>query len=180
MSDTATFHLVSGRTCKVTHVFLHEATGVRSSQANRLQASTALRDSRTGVGTIGSPEWVLLSGLALGVLDKMFANAGAKAAIEHMQTAEKQAESAKNNGRFIPITDIKGIDSPEIEKWSATGPSAKGFTTWQFIHDGSERLLVRTTDTEDLWIWIDKIESFCTIGGDERAAQRVAQAERER
>jgi hypothetical protein len=154
-----TLGLVSGAKYTVTDVFLCLEAPARQARELRLRAASGLKGVSTGIGFMGSPEWVIGGSLALGVLEGIASNATAKAAVHDLQEAMKLSAAAARAGIFVPIKHIDNIGQPSPSTWRGVVPAEFGeYNT--FIHDGESFILVKTLETGHLHIAWEKVEFF--------------------
>ena len=108
------------RVMQVTEVRMYHAKAVAAWRGMMAAAQEKMGGVSTGIGFIGSPEWVVGGSLVLGALESALSNSNAKIGIKLLGEANAFLEEMHARSVFIPVADIKNIDRPQPEMWNAT------------------------------------------------------------
>lgn len=119
----------SGAEHLLSRVKLYHAELVAQIEALRVQAQTKLGGVSTGIGFIGSPEWVLGGSALIGALETALSKSAQKEGIRLLQQMEKLSLTLQYQGAFFPVEEIEHISVPLPSTWAATGESVSNIDT---------------------------------------------------
>ncbi|SBW05908.1 hypothetical protein KL86APRO_12041 [uncultured Alphaproteobacteria bacterium] len=109
--------LRNGKSLEISAVFLCPRDEVL--EAMRLQSAAAgkMGGISSGLGLWGSPGWVVGGMLAVGALEALASKSAYKEGVEIAQQAAHRMRTARENGKFIPVANISGLESPQPTDW---------------------------------------------------------------
>lgn len=115
---TIVLGLRSGEIIRVEKVRLYPKDWLDKAYSARFKAGEKLKGVSSGIGFLGSPEWAIGGGLALGLVEGLLsasARTGGAALLEEMKSAYK---GAVDGSVFVNVSEIDGINSPFPTSWS--------------------------------------------------------------
>ncbi|WP_426433855.1 hypothetical protein [Bradyrhizobium genosp. P] len=104
--------LPSGQMLKVHGIRLYPADELAKIAAMRAEAAKGLGGVSTGLGFIGSPEWVFGASAVLGFLESALSETSKKTAIRLLAQADVLKASTISRGQLFRISEIDRIDQP--------------------------------------------------------------------
>jgi len=168
--------LCSGAELKIKAVRLYDQISLAEINSLRATAIKNLHGVSTGLGSIGSLEWVLASSVVIGAVEG-FLSAGAEATGQD-QLAEviKLEQMLRKSGAFLPVAKIENIETPIPGIWRVyykrqkkiesgkTFLGEKKFETHKiqsaYIHSGEDFVTVQTDDGSVRSIRWSTVESY--------------------
>jgi hypothetical protein len=119
MNKSALVVLASGQTLTVKGVKLFPESIVREIAMLKAKAIKGLEGVSTGVGFIGSPEWVLGGAAVLGLFEGLLSAASQKASLSMLQEAEEKSEQLYGSAVEFPFPSIFKSHFPHPQAWYA-------------------------------------------------------------
>lgn len=116
---------VGGVSHEVSHIKMFPAAEVNQWRAMVAQAQTQLGPVSSGIGFIGSPEWVIGGSIVSGILTQGIANASAKAGMETLNRAAALLAQIRSLGRFVAVSEFREAERPHPKAWIAVAPGLK-------------------------------------------------------
>jgi hypothetical protein len=104
--------LASGQSLKLRRVMLYNEEDVTEIATLRAQAMKSLGGVSTGIGFIGSPEWVLGGAAALGILEGLLSGAVKKQGVEALQKAKQKTEELAKAGVLFEASELLECPHP--------------------------------------------------------------------
>lgn len=143
----------SGGELKIKAVRLFDESILLAIAAKRAEAAQGSKGVSTGLGSIGSLEWVLASSLVIGAVEGVLSAATNKAGTSSLAEALRLEQLLRKQDLLIPVGIIQNIEHPVPGLWRAVGemrfqipdrePSSNKSA---LIHDGGDFLAVQTDD----------------------------------
>ena len=123
--------LSSGMQLDISHVELFDELIVTEIATLNAQAAAKLGRTSSGIGFVGSPEWVIGGTIVASVLAKAASNQAAKEATEMLLQAQAQAAELRSIGRFFPVESMNCSDPSNPQSWFAVAeePIARTYDT---------------------------------------------------
>jgi hypothetical protein len=149
--------LSSGLDITFSEVKLHDVA--LQNRLNDLNRSIA-RNSKgfsTGIGAIGSLEYVAEVSLVTGLIDGVVSGAMASQAAIQAQEAVNLYNHIVNTGTFVHISVVENIRYPQIEFWRASGRKNNGRP--ELSHLPGKYVTVKDGENPIVINW-EKVESF--------------------
>lgn len=159
VSPTLLLSLHSGASLAISHIFLHDQSLLQRAAELRAKAEEGLRGVSTGLGFIGSPQWVIGGALILGAIEALASNAAAKKALSELVEESEVRLKAQESGMWFQVSDIHQVVEPEPSRWSAVlSGSAAGHRI--YAHPQADFVAVRTLEGTEFRIRIASVDSY--------------------
>jgi hypothetical protein len=153
--------LNSGTELKIKAICLYDENLLAALNSKKAQAAKMLQGVSTGLGAIGSIEWVLGASIVIGAAEAVLSAGASSTGIKLLEEAIQADRKLRNEGVFLIVSKIHSIEHPVPRLWRLRGKkmaqveivtslaSSKMetravFTT--YIHNGDEFLSVVTDD----------------------------------
>lgn len=134
----------STRILQVTEIKMYHAKAVAKWRGMMAAAQEKMGGVSSGIGFIGSPEYVITGSLVLGALEAAISNANAKVGIKLLGEANRFLEEMHDRSVFIPVSSVANIDRSQPEMWQGK----QG--TIDFMMLGNDFFRVRLADNREL------------------------------
>jgi len=143
-----TVRLASGYDLNVREIRLYDAASVAKLNDIRSDAAKLMGGVSTGLIPIGSLEYAVEAGLAIGLLEGLLSDSAAKTGLNRLREALQYESWLRRDGKFCAIEDIKHIADPTPSRWSKTYQRIDKNETVSsaLIHLGDEFVCIRTDD----------------------------------
>jgi hypothetical protein len=166
--------LNSGAEFQITAVRLYEEQVITKLHAKKAEAMKLLEGVSTGIGAIGSIEWVLAASAVIGATEAALSAGASTAGLRLLQEAIRLEQRLYRTGAFVPVENIQHIEIPLPGLWrgdytpkpgvtlqgSLSKDIERGAPSSILIHDGSDFLSVMTEDGSTSSIRWSAIERF--------------------
>ena len=169
---------ISGQSIEIESVTMHSTFAILRWQKLLAEAQQLMANFSTGIGFIGSPEFVFAGAAAMGMLESMVTNANHKRGLEILLEAHALHSRMSGRGVFVPVSKMAGVESPAPSNWSSRGlieseMDVRGIEKWK-IKELKERygatdqelqtgFLIRTTE-QDLSVMPDEFITCISSG----------------
>ena len=158
--------LMSGKELKIKAVQLYDRLTLSVVSQKKSEARKKHQGVSTGLGSIGSLEWVLASSLVIGAVEGVLSSGAAAQGTKLLTEAIQLEMDLRNEGAFLPVGTIKNIEHPLPGIWLVLG-EAKSLENGEtrrfpaaFIHNGDEFITVQTDDDSICYIRWSAVESY--------------------
>jgi hypothetical protein len=134
--------LSSGQTLRMRSVMLFEQESVNEISALRAGAVQKLGGgSSSGIGFLGSPEWVLGAWAVTSLISGALAATERKDALEMLNTAATKSLELANGGSYFPLDQVRNYHLPYPALWSAEVVSNEIVQAWRLSKQALTDLL---------------------------------------
>jgi len=166
--------LNSGAELRITAVRLYEERAVITVNSKKAEAMKLLQGVSTGIGAIGSIEWVLAASVVIGAAEAALSAGASSVGVRVLEEAIQLERRLYSSGSFVPVGNIQQIEVPLPGLWrspnvSAMTPSVQTFledrmayreASSELIHSGSDFISVMTDDGSACLIRWSSVERF--------------------
>jgi hypothetical protein len=141
-SGGAVVLLSSGQTLRMRSVMLFEQERVNEISALRAGAVQKLGGgSSSGIGFLGSPEWVLGAWAVTSLISGALAATDRNDALEMLNTAATKSLELANGGSYFPLDQLRNYHLPYPALWSAEVVSNEIVQVWRLSKQALTDLL---------------------------------------
>lgn len=148
--------LTSGTSLAVAQLKLFDAQALQR-LASLKTAATQLGGVSTGLGVIGSFEWVILASAAIGAIESAMTNAMAKQGANTLRDALVLERQIRRTGSFFPIGMIEHVEQASPGHWEVP---AQAVAPHGFIHNGEDFIVVKDTNGVSTSIRWSTVETY--------------------
>lgn len=166
--------LNSGLELKIKAVRLYDEIALAQLNAKKVEAAKMFRGISTGLGSIGSIEWVAAASLVIGAAEAALSEGASSAGARLLEEAIQAELKLRKEGVSLPIGKIQHIDSPmpslwrvaskkdvQIEVKAFLGPKMETRTVPSaFVHNGDEFIVVQIEDGSTCSIRWSAVERY--------------------
>jgi hypothetical protein len=179
--DGARLHirLSSGAELSVKAVCLYDEFDLGKISARRSEGLKKLGGVSTGLGAIGSVEWVLAASVVIGAAEALLSAGASSEGTRLLQEAMSDERRLRKEGVFCAVGKIQDIETPVPGLWRVPttervsvrvpgflGPKMEDRNlNSALIHNGDEFISVLTEDGAVFSIRWDAVESYRRIAG---------------
>ncbi len=166
--------LNSGVELRITTIRLYEEQAVAKLNAKKAEAVKLLQGVSTGIGAIGSVEWVLAASAIIGAAEAALSSGASSAGIQLLEEAIQLERRLFRNGAYVAVNQIQEIEVPLPSLWK--GVRSRKFDVAvqvstdtrkdlqqgspTLIHDGGDFVSVTIDDGSVCSIRWSSVESF--------------------
>ena len=143
--------LQSGAELKIKAMRLYNESTLRVIASKRADAMQKHQGVSTGLGSIGSLEWVLASSLVIGAVEGVLSAGAAQSGTNSLVEAMKLEQGLREQVFLLPVSTIKNIEHPTPGIWRVDGENRFHIPNQLpsshmggFIHNGDDFLTVQT------------------------------------
>jgi hypothetical protein len=111
--------LASGQTLRMRSVMLFEQQRLNEITLLRAEATQKMGGVSSGIGFIGSPEWVLGASAVTSLISGALSASARKQGLEMLNIASAKSLELLNSGVYFPITELINNHLPYPALWSA-------------------------------------------------------------
>jgi hypothetical protein len=111
--------LASGQTLRMRGVMLFEQQSLNEITLLRAEATQKMGGVSSGIGFIGSPEWVLGASAVTSLISGALSASARKQGIEMLNAASAKSLALLNNGIYFPVAELDNHHLPYPALWSA-------------------------------------------------------------
>lgn len=176
--------LTSGAEIHATGVMLYPANELAKAAEITANAHEELKGVNLGIGFIGSPEWAIGGGMAVGLLSGLIANSKAKKGIALLKEAADLQDRILDMGVMFMPEAIKNIERPFPSGWSGEHFDGEPKTVYGRVPTASSNrgaqyialtndLAIFEVSGKALWIRMSTISSYSVVGINVRPARRA-------
>jgi hypothetical protein len=149
--------LVSGQEIYFNKVKLYDLGSIRQLDALRQSAAKNLSGYSTGVGFMGSLEWVAAGSAITGLIESAIASDMAKLGMRQLIEVAHLSKRIRDTGVFVQVSSIDNIKFPDTSLWRAAILDSSN--RYELIHNGGNYVFVESKGKELALIW-DKVEQY--------------------
>jgi hypothetical protein len=167
--DNATLEirLLSGTELKIKAIRLFNESVLHAIAGKRAEAAHGHKGVSTGLGSIGSLEWVLGSSLVIGAVEGVLSAGAAKAGTNSLIEALRMERTLRESVFLLPVSIIQNIEHPLPGIWRVAGESKFQIPNQSpsahksaMTHDGDDFVTVQTDDGAVRSIRWSAVESY--------------------
>ena len=137
---------MGGNTIEVSEIFLYPYDDVARWRSLMDEARQKMGGAGTGIGFLGSPEWVLGGVILLGALEKIASNKNDKDGFNLLEQAATAYEKIISNPWKINIKEIDNIDRPNPSMWKSYETIPGRFVDLQYMSFGQRMNFIDAND----------------------------------
>jgi DNA-directed RNA polymerase subunit RPC12/RpoP len=159
--------LQSGAELKIKAIRLFSESVLRAVAGKRAKAAQGQKGVSTGLGSIGSIEWVVASSLVIGAVEEVLSAGAAKAGTNSLVEALRMEQSLRESVFVFPVSVIQNIEHPKPKLWRVPGESkfriphqSPSSHNSAMVHDGDDFVTVETDDGIKRSIRWSSVESY--------------------
>jgi hypothetical protein len=140
--------LASGQTLRMRAVLLFEQQRLNEIALLRAEAAQKMGGVSSGIGFIGSPEWVLGASAVTSLIAGALSASARKQGIEMLNSASAKSLDLLNNGIYFPISELANHHLPYPALWSAQTVSKEIVQLWSLSRGAIADLLKQHNKTK--------------------------------
>ena len=133
--------LASGQTLRMRSVMLFEQNRLNEINLLRAEAAQKMGGISSGIGFIGSPEWVLGASAVTSLISGALSASARKQGIEMLNTASAKSLDLVNSGTYFSVADLANHHLPYPGLWCAEEISTEVVRTWNLSRGTIAELL---------------------------------------
>jgi hypothetical protein len=133
--------LASGQSLRMKSVMLFKQESVNEISALRAGAAQKLGGISSGIGFLGSPEWVIGAWAVTSLISGALAAAERKDGLEMLNTAATKSLELANSGSYFPLDQLSNYHLPYPALWSAETVSNEVVQAWRMSKQALDELL---------------------------------------
>jgi len=149
--------LTSGASLSVVQIKLFDAQALQRLATMRATAATQMGGVSTGLGAVGSLDWVLMASVAIGAVESAMSNAAAKQGAETLRNALILERKIRRTGSFFPVGMIDQIEQASPAHWEVP---AQALAPSGFIHNGEGFIVVKDSEDTSTAIRWSTVEAY--------------------
>jgi len=146
----------SGMDLIVKAVRLYDESGLVKLNSKKAEARKMFQGVSTGLGAIGSIEWVLAASVIIGATEAALSSGAASAGVRLLEEAIYLERKIRNEGVFSPVGTIRQIEDPIPNLWRVSKKDLQG----ALIHNGDEFISMINDDGSSCSIRWGAIERY--------------------